>query len=235
MRQAQAVSQAIGQQIVLADLEGRQLMNTRLPLGTALPGMQSIATVRQAIASRMPAVSGLFKGGATGAPTVALMVPVLRDDRPHSVLAVSVRPTYLSSLLTKQGLPDGWLVSVIDANNLLIARSVDGERLVGRPATADFRNRERGDGAVWLGTTQEGTPVLAATQWLRNADWRVSISVPISLVEEPLRYTVVLLVITGAVTLGVAVLLATQLASSVSVPLRRLARAGGCFGERAAG
>lgn len=225
-QQAQAVAQAIGQQIVLADLDGQQLMNTRVPIDVALSKMTALETLRRAVATRAPAVSGLFNGATTGALAATVMVPVLRNGQPHSVLAVNIRPAYISALLNKQGLPEGWVASVTDANDRVLARSSDGERTLGQLATADFRRNAVGDSAIWVGATLDGIPVLAAMQRLRLADWRVGIGVPIRVIEAPLRYTVILLAITGAATLGVAVLLATLLASSVSVPLRRLARAG---------
>ncbi len=224
-RQAEAVAGTLGQSVVLATPDGQQVVNTRRPLGAPLPRMGSMETMQAAIATRATAVSNLFTGGSAGQPAVAVEFPVIRNGQVAYVLAMSLQPQYLSTLMQKQGLPPGWLASVIDANDRVVARTVDIDRFVGKTATADVVAHAAGDRDLWIGLTLDGTRVLIAMHRLRLAGWRVVIGVPIALVEAPLRSTITLLAITGVVTLGIAVILAWALATSVATPLQRLARA----------
>ena len=224
-QQARALAAAIGQEVVLADLDGQERVNTRIRRGDPLPRLRSIENARRAIETRGPAVSNLFTANG-GAQAVALYVPVFREGSATGVLVVRLDPERLSKLVAAQNLPEGWLAAVSDGGDRVIARSRSLDLYLGQTTTADFREHGVGDQAVWVGTTLEGTQVLVAMHRVRLADWKVGVGVALTTVEAPLRRTVVLLAITGAVTLALAGFLAWQLANSIARPLRSLALAG---------
>ena len=225
-RQAEAVAASIGQAVVLSDLSGQQIVNSRRPFGAVLPHMGSVATVRQVVERRRPAVSNLFSGAMARQLLIAVEVPVIRDGVVAYVLAMSIEPSFISALLAKQGLPAGWLTSVVDGTGRIVGRAPDGDRFVGTAVLKEQLDHMQGDHETWIGSAIDGTQVLAATQRLRLADWHVGVGVPVSMIEAPLRSTLMLLAVTGAATLAIAILLAWTLASSVASPLQRLARAG---------
>ena len=79
---------------------------------------------------------------------------------------------------------------------------------------------------VWTSTTLEGTPILAVGAKTRLADWRIWVGVPLTIVEGPVRASVIALGLSGVVTLTLGCALAWLLARSVSGPLTLLAAAG---------
>ena len=229
--QARAVADGIGQNVVLIDASGQQQMNTRLPLGAPLPRSGATEAFERVLAQRTAIVSDLFMGAVAQQWVVSVLLPVVRDGRVVAVLAMSLQPAYLASILAQQGLPDRWVASVVDGNDLVIARTVNTERFTGQLATRDLREHAKGERAVWIGTTLEGAEVLAASAKLRLSNWRVGVGVPVSIVEAPLRRTMEVMVVGGGLTLLLAGVLAWQLARSVAGPLQRLAAAGALLGQ----
>ncbi len=228
--QARTVASTIGQNVVLTDIAGQQLVNTRRPFGSALPVSNSNEGHRRLVETHTVAVTDLFEDAIAQRPLVALLVPVLRGDALALVLSVSLEPAFVSTLLENQSLPAGWVASVADGKGLVFARNRDADRFMGQPATADFRANAIGSRAVWTGTTLEGTAVLAAAAKIRLADWHVGVGVPVSVVDAPLLDSLVTLVVGGFLTLALGCALAWQLARSVSAPLQRLAFAGQVVG-----
>lgn len=160
-----------------------------------------------------------------GEPSVAILVPVLRQDRIIGTLAVRLTPIQVSAWLQRLSLDTGWIAALNDSQNRIIARTQEVAAYAGRLATPDFRAHATGESVVWTGKTIEDTPVLAAQQRLRLANWRVAIGVPLHIVEAPLHQTMTLLIAGGTFTLTVAFILAWRLAHLVSAPLRHLAAA----------
>jgi signal transduction histidine kinase len=224
--QSRHVAASLGHAIVMSDPAGQQLMNSRTPTPSPLPRMGDLETVQRVVATGRPAVSGLFRSPSNGMPSLAIMIPVLRANHVIAILGTNLRPETISQVLRDQNLPTGWTASVTDANDTLFARTTQDERYLGQLVRPDFRRNAIGDHAVWTGTSIEGVPILAAMQRVHLADWRVAVGVPLSVVDTPLRSTILLLAIAGAVALVTAVVLAWRLADSVAIPLRRLALAG---------
>ena len=225
-QQARTVAEALNQVVVVSDPEGNQLINTRLPPGTALPRMSDSDTVRAAIATGQTVTSNLFMGRVSGVPSVMVMRVARPNGRPAYVLAITLESPYLSKLLTKQGLPPGWVASVTDGTGRIIARSVEAPTYVGQAAPAGLSRRPAADHDLRILDETGAAPALVATQQLRQADWRVSVNVSMHTVQAPLRETLRWLAGTGALALAIATLMAWQLARSVAAPLHRLSRAG---------
>ena len=223
--QARAAAAALGHSIVLADTTGQQIVNTARPPGTPMPMMSSMETVRKVIETRATVVSTLFDGVNADRPSLAVEVPIIRNGTLRYILAINVSPASLSGILEQQNLPQGWIATVFDANNRVIARNVDIDSFIGAPAGDDGRAHLSDDRGAWIGRSMNGTLRLATTQRLHLADWLVLIGIPEATVEAPLRSTITLLAITGSVTLILAFLLAWRLADSVAKPLQGLARA----------
>ena len=202
--QARVVAQAIGQNVVLSDTTGQQLVNTRLPLGAELPRLNATEAFRRMLATGGSTVSDLSVGAVAQRPIMSLFVPVLRDGRVAYALSVSLEPLHVSGILQQQALPPGWIASVVDGNGLVIARTHEAARFVGQRATEDFQDNAIGDRAVWTGTTLGGDAVLAGMARLRMADWRVGAAVPLSLADQPLYRSLTAMAVGGSLTLALA-------------------------------
>ena len=230
-RQVRAIAAVNGQNIVLSDPIGQQLVNTRLPPGASLPRVEGSPWRKRAVLTGAPAVSDLFTPLTIRIPSLSVLLPVQRDGRIVYMLSTIVDPAAIAALLVAQGLPEVWIVSVIDSTGAVIARSRDHAQSVGRQATADLLEHAVGERGTWQGHTLDGMDVLAAFARVRLAPWRVAVGIPLHVAEGPLRSTVMLLTAVGLAILLLSSLLAWQLGRSITLPLQRLAQAGAALGQ----
>jgi PAS domain S-box-containing protein len=222
--QARRAAAALGESVVLILPSGQEAINTRLPPDEKPPRTSNFDPARQAFRLRRTVVSDLFIGAAARGPIVTVNVPVLRDDKTASyVLALALSPVRLATVLREQASPKGWVISVVDSRDTVIARSSEQGRYVGLLATADLRDNATGAGGTWTGTTLNGADVLAAYDRTRLADWRVAVGVPLNRVERPLRAMLLTLAAGGIVVVLLSGALAWAIARRIELPLRRLA------------
>jgi signal transduction histidine kinase/HAMP domain-containing protein len=212
--------------IVLYDHRGQQLMNLRVPFGTALPTTNDPELIAQVVKSRTPAVSNLFRGRRSGKRLVRVTVPVLVDGTPRYVLGASLAPASLSGLLAAALLPAGSVAGLIDRNDVIVARSRAAEQFVGQRATPDLiaKARQMREGS-FRARTKEGGTVYAAISRSSLSGWLVAIGVPEPVIDGPLRTSLGFL--TGAAVLAILVgtALAAVLGRRLERPMLALARA----------
>ena len=225
-RQARAVGATMGLNVVLTDRDGQQYSNTRSPPGGPLPLTNVTDTLREVVETGRPGLSDLFLGAVSGAPALAVLMPVPERTAPDWVLITSMQPSYLARLLQAQALPPGWIGAVVDGRDTIIARSVDHDRLVGQRASAGLIQHATGERGTWDGTTLDGMAVLAAYARVSGTGWRVAVGVPLGIVRAPFRTTLATLIAAGAGTLALSVLLAWSLGRQIASPLQALAVAG---------
>jgi PAS domain S-box-containing protein len=225
-RQAVEVKDLLGAEILVKDVSGQQLVNTRLPPGVPLPRSLPEGD-RAAIETRQPVVSDLFTGATAGVPIVSINVPIVREGAVVGLINGAVSPERFASLLRAQGLSENWTGALIDGADRIVARSRAHEQFVGTLATADLRERAVGEEGTWAGTTLEGTPVLSAYARVPPTGWRVAVGVPVSKVTTPFRQSVTWLLLIGGAALVISILLAAFFGRQISRAMRDLAAAAG--------
>ena len=238
-RQASEVAAARGVIVVLRAPSGRQLVNTATPHGAPLPERTEAGgdpDAERATAAGAFFVSDLFEGAVTRRSLLRVVVPaIVREEDPGATTDVeddrfgqidlAFAPDRLRRLLADGELPIGWTASVVDRAGTIVARSHRHAEFVGRPATRDFQENTSGHGGIWRGTTVEGVSVLGAYARTSFGDWRVSVGVPLPVLEAPLRRSFWWLAGVGAVLTGFAVSLALALAHRVEASVGALAAA----------
>ena len=111
--------------IVVRDLTGQQLVNTRVPWGTPLPKGADPDADKEVIETRLPFVQDLFTGATANRPVLSVRVPVLADESVTHVLSVAFEPAHIAGIIGEQNLPTAWTATVLDRNSRVIAaRSV---------------------------------------------------------------------------------------------------------------
>lgn len=74
-----------------------------------------------------------------GKPTLHLAMPILNQEEiPSGVIFVGLDLEAISNLGTKVPLPPGASISILDANNVFLARYPDPERWIGKPSTHEI-------------------------------------------------------------------------------------------------
>ena len=120
--------------------------------------------------TRRPSVETQARG-PTGREDVLLYVPVLRNDAIRSVVVVGLRVPELRELAAHPR-QDGLLLSILDGSNRIIGRSRAADRLIGQPASEDFKRAANGSEGLYEGTSLDGELTFGAyarsplTSWI---------------------------------------------------------------------
>jgi signal transduction histidine kinase/CheY-like chemotaxis protein len=184
-RQAEEVKSFVGVNILLRDVKGQQLVNTRVPWGTPLP-FEPLAGDREVIDTKTPFVSGVIVGAVAQRPLYTITVPIIKQNRVAYLLNLSVELSDLARLLNENIKP-GEIAGVYDRARVVMARSDGIEGIVGKPAPSGFAPRGDETEGLWRGVDVRGQTVRAAFARSKLADWWVWVSVPDEVIVRPIR------------------------------------------------
>ncbi|WP_348697988.1 response regulator [Duganella fentianensis] len=192
-----------GFNFVLSDSQSVQLLNTARPFGNRLPDPGSFERISQVFQTGRTLISDVFIGGALQRPLVAVHVPVERDGKVLYVLSVAFLPERLGKVLSEQHLPQGRVAGIFDRHGVIVARSHQPEKFVGRYGSPSLLAgmSDKGEAAIRT-TTLEGTPVYSMYSHSQMSGWAVVIGVPRSTVLAEMLASI------RWISLGVFVLLA---------------------------
>ena len=223
-RQAQhAMRELPGDIFVLSDASGQQLVNTQRPFGEPLPRRASVSQVRRVFETGKPAISDLFVGETARRLLVAIDVPVRLDDRVAYALALAVFPERLGEVLKYQKIQPDWVVSILDSQGTIVARTHGAERFIGQKADPALVQRmaQVAEGRVET-ETLEGIPVVAVFSRSAVSLWSVAIGIPRGTVASAL-WTPISLIIAGAVVLLLSgIVMAQRLGARIAGSIRGL-------------
>ncbi|MFO1252324.1 MAG: sensor domain-containing diguanylate cyclase [Inhella sp.] len=218
-----AIASGILLNYVITDAQGRQLLNTLVPPGQPLPQEGTPPALQRVFSERRTALTDWFIGPVTGRATVAMGVPVRVGDEVRYSLNMGLPAARLSEFLTRQALPDGWLVALIDRSGRIVTRSREAARFMGQPITPDLAEalRQQREGRL-IGTTKEGVPVYTAFTTSERWGWRVAVGAPVDLLQAEQRHLLRGLAVAGALALLAGVLTAMWLARRVLATVHAL-------------
>lgn len=216
---AQAIS---GDHIVLTSRTGKQILNTRVPLGGELP-RASYSDWKEVVESGNAHVSNVSLGDAAGdAPTFNISVPVKRRGKTIYVLSASVTPKRILEIFQRAELDTGWVATVTDRSGAVVARSKDHEKHVGKVLPRATGGTREAYAGPWRSTDAGGESVLRASAYSQQSGWLVSTSVPEAIANRPIVHSW-FLVATLAVSFALlSALLAYLFGRKISDPVRAL-------------
>src|ERR671933_1483500 len=204
--------------VILRDLSGQQLANTRLPWGTPLPKVERDVD-RLVITTKRPQIQDLFFSTSANRLVIAVRVPVLKDSEVTHVLSLALEPTRIAELLRDQQLSAEWNRAVFDRNDRIVARWPEHERFLSAQATETLRRNAVGDEGTFISTNLEGVPVLAAYARSELSGWRAVVGIPLSVLRGPYlnwRWVVTVLSIACFILLiGLAFLFGRRIAGPI--------------------
>lgn len=195
--------------LIVLDPTGQVLVNTRLPLGGALPRRPLFDAERQALRTGKTAVSDVVTGYGTHQLKAFAVVPVFRDGRIVYLIDITLSPERFVVLLQNQNYLKDWLAAVVDRSNHFVARLPDAEGTkLGQPASPGWQNaiRQHPSGVVYHVAT-DGHRIIDG--YTRTAyGWTVGIGIRESILKAPLRRTLWVLVAACVGCIGLGILLA---------------------------
>ena len=173
--------------IVVNDLAGTQLLNTRKPFGSPpTVGRSNLMALRGAAGPHGTVVSDLFYAPVGKRYDVALQIPATVDGELRYYVSMGLAVERLVPLLGQQGLPATWMVSLLDQRGAVIARSREASKYVGRRVSPGLQARiAASSNGVYQGVTLDGTPTMAFFHRAPVSGWTVVMSVPAAEMRRP--------------------------------------------------
>jgi signal transduction histidine kinase/CheY-like chemotaxis protein len=222
--------------VVLFDLDGRPILNTRLPYGARLParGASNIAELMKRGGPDRTLVSDLFMAQVAKRYDFAIQVPVKTGERIRYLLSMGVNADALQRLLERQHLPQGWMATVVDRNGIIVARSRTPEYFVGTPVRPVTRSRLAASGdTMFESVSLDGVDSRVFASTVPSSDWKILLSVPRSEMRSaPLR-AAALLGGVMALLLIAGMAAARRFASRAIAPIEALGHSAKALGDGA--
>jgi two-component sensor histidine kinase len=162
-----------------------QPFRAQMPLVTD-PIMQQADRVT--VAENRLVITDLYTGAVTGRRFVNLQVPVVTPTQTY-ILSFALDPAYVRDAMMRQHFDPNWVVSILDKNKVIIARSRDAERYVGQIAPKVLVDQMQDERGRMYGTTLEGTDVLIAYARSQLTGWTAVVGIPTSILRAPLNRT----------------------------------------------
>ena len=220
--------------IILFDKEGRQLINTRVPLGAPLPTQR--ASTMQALTERYgvmsPLVSDLFFAPIGKRFDFSIQVPYMERGEPRYFVAMGLNAGSLQQLLKQQNLPESWLSVIVDRQGVLVARSRDPEKYVGKPADSVLQQTFAAQiSGITRSVTLDGVPVKTFFYRVPSSDWTVVLSVPESEVRRSAIHLAIGFALSSLLILGLSLIVARRLGLGVIARMRELELAADALGR----
>ena len=190
--------------VSLSRPDGQQIANTNKPLAEALPTIADRDSFERAIATKSPVIGNLRLGQITHQLGFIVRVPIVRGGRIAYVLTAWITSNRFADVLLRQAkLTDEWVRGVVDANGVLVVRSRDAERFVGKKGTTAFLERSGAAEAVYRDISLEGKEVYGAFSRAPNSGWIAGVGVPASTVDARFRESMAALGAMALLLLGV--------------------------------
>jgi PAS domain S-box-containing protein len=174
--------------VILADLDGQQIANTRFPIGTPLPKVVDEETYRRVIETREPAVTNLSGPGPFAndrTPRISIRVPVIRDGAVRYVLTAVLMPERLSEIV-KHGVDPRWRSFLVDASGRIAASGQRPEIIGQRPSEQTRAALAAANEGIYEGVTLDGMPTVTAFRRSDRLGWSAHVAIPRAVYNAPL-------------------------------------------------
>ncbi|TWA71848.1 PAS domain S-box-containing protein [Azospirillum baldaniorum] len=213
-----------GVHIVLSNAQGQQLINTRRPFGEPLPRTAVTGLVRRTADSGQTQISEIFMGVVAQRPLVAVALPITQNGPSEHVLAMSIPTEMFIEVLRQQSLPEGWIAALWDRQGVVITRTAASDTFTGTPISAEvFRRTASASSGTFTAVARDGTPLFNAFARSELSGWTVAVGVPQTLIAEPMRRSVALVLCGGGILLLVSLAMARVVGRRIADPVAALA------------
>ncbi|CAN7403738.1 MULTISPECIES: hybrid sensor histidine kinase/response regulator [unclassified Acidovorax] len=220
--------------IILFDTSGRQLLNTRVPLGTALPTQRAsnINDLMQGDGGLSPLVSDVFFAPLGKRYDFVVQVPFMEGGVVRYFVVMGVNATAIQALLSEQNMPATWLSTIVDRKGTVLARSRDPDKFVGKSSDERlhklFSSTTQG---VTRSVTLDGVAVKTFYQRVDASDWTVVLSIPESEIQSSAIRGAGIFALAAVLLLVISLLVARRIGAGVISRMHRLEMAAEALGR----
>jgi diguanylate cyclase (GGDEF)-like protein len=171
-------------------------------------------------------LTDMFFGPVARKRGIALGVPVVAADRVVYSLNVGIDPARMTTLSQVPGLPQGWLVAVLDSAGNIVGRSRDADRFVGEKAVPEVQaERKKSSEGRFLSVTKDGVPVFTAYSNSKRWGWSVVVGAPRESLSQEVLDQLALVLIGIVVAFGAGLWLARAISLRLLESVGQLNRA----------
>lgn len=194
--------------IALSDAQRIHFVSTA-PLLSVDSAVNVPALVHEALITGVANVSGPFQSPVSPLTVVALTVPVVANGQATHVLRAILSVDTINRLLQDGQLPPGWVAEITDRQGLSVARSSDPERHVGhRVSDSVLQAARAGNGGAFESISVDGVASVSRLRPVFGQDWRLIVSVPKTLLHEPVTHMLWSVAGLAALWVGLSLLMA---------------------------
>jgi len=173
--EAVAVTRGTHDWVVLAD-RTQLFVNTRIADRSLLPLRRA---EKSTFLGDEPAVFYTENATSTHVPALGAFAPELSATPPQYNVIVAFEPEVIQSVIAAGNYPDSALAAVINQNQIIIARSRDPQKWIGRSASPIIRDRVRvATGSFVDSVTLDGVPSMTFVSRPNRHGWNVVIALP---------------------------------------------------------
>jgi diguanylate cyclase (GGDEF)-like protein/PAS domain S-box-containing protein len=240
LREVKAELPAFVSNVILFSLDGTSIGTSSEEIGR--PYARDRAFFAQTLAGRRLGVGDVIRARQTGRWVITVSRPITdKSGQVKAVLAVGTLLERFQDLLRVKDLPAGSVVSVFDAKGIVIARSDQGERWIGRDLSAldivgrHLAAKQISEVAIW----PDGVKRITGSSTAHSVPWLVSVGLPADIAFAAVARRLGWSVLFITLALAAAFAIAWMLSGRIVRPLRQLGRdasvlAGGELGHRSA-
>ncbi|MET0332847.1 MAG: ATP-binding protein [Rhizobacter sp.] len=161
---------------VLTNAKGEPLFNTVQPFGSPDLRVVDPVSLARVLRTGQPVVGALTFGPRQNG-AFAVRWPVETKDRLDYVLTAAVKPDPILDVLSKQGVPPGWVIAVFDTDQNRVARTRDHASRQPSPTLKALLSGTANSG-TGLTRALEGDEVYTGYTRLRSNGWTVAVGAP---------------------------------------------------------
>ena len=228
-QQALRVRDLLGVNVLVRNLDGQQLANTRVPFGTPLP-RDSVPGDDEVVKTRHSVITGIIIGSVAQRPLFTVTSPVVADGKVIYLLNLSLLPERMVDLMT-QSLDLGRRAGIVDRAGKIVARTEDMTRVLGMDGAPDFVRATMAGEGIWRGTNVGGERVRTAFTHSKLSGWTVYVSLPEESILRSMQQTVLALIVLGLTLIGIAILIAYWVGGRLAGSMGTLAAQAAALGR----
>ena len=219
--------------IILSDAQANPIVNTRKPFAEPPPTRLYPDAISTVVQSGQSVIDDVIHLPVLGTYAFAARVPIKRGKRVAYVLTAVLAADSLQQVLRDQHVPEDGVVGIFDRYYNVVARSLNHDKAIGRPAPPGLRQLlSSGVQSGWgMTTTLEGVRAYAVYYRSPVTGWAAAIGLPVAAVDAPIRrsYFVLVALVLGGVVIGM--ICAVFVGRAITLPMERLKAAAEALGR----
>jgi diguanylate cyclase (GGDEF)-like protein/PAS domain S-box-containing protein len=212
--------------IAVWDAEGNNI-------GSLNPGLDSTSRAdrkffKDAMATNDLSIEAPVTATTNGELVGVFAIAIERDGRLVGVVSASTPLKPLQNLLAPQSvLPAGAVVTVTNADGIVMARSIDPEKWIGRnlsTGSGGFADSIRQGEGVRDGTSADGVHRIGGFSMAERVPWLVYVGTPKEIALAPVQSRLAENLVAGGLMLLIGIVVAVLVSETISSPLRQLSQ-----------